>query len=549
MTIKKKLLLNSMMALCLSIVMIGFIIFQMLKIQSSNEDYVPVLLTIQKLEDQMKSTKQSLNNYSYNMTEANKQEALNNLKDTDELFVKVQQMITENESKKRIVQAIRKFDSLKKEAEKALEAGDSSEVKRQSIRTEGILNDLFVLNLYATDFYHQLQNELKSQIQFVIWSAIIGSAVLILASVGFGLRLTHSITKPLYGLAKNAQQIAAGNLSVSSINYKHNDELGDLNLAFEQMTDHLRELLLSVDGVSKQVESFAIDIEKDHKTLTEMSNQIAVSTDELSRGAQSISEDLQSAVSLIEKMKEEFNENAQRTEQSALSTSNAVDAIRSGRKAIEVQKMIMDENELATKSIEESTKRFVEYAAKIEDMAKAVSDIAAQTNLLALNAAIEAARAGEAGKGFAVVADEVRKLAEQSKSATEQIFDMVEQIKMGLSNILQSVNRGVDLAKQQHQSMEDTTKAFELIEEIVESISVKLQELVMGMINSQEMSEKVLENVESISAVVEQSAAGSEEISASTTEQLAAFEKLMEKVTTMRKLTDELQQRLSKFTL
>jgi methyl-accepting chemotaxis protein len=167
--------------------------------------------------------------------------------------------------------------------------------------------------------------------------------------------------------------------------------------------------------------------------------------------------------------------------------------------------------------------------------------------LLALNAAIEAARAGEAGKGFAVVAEEVRKLAEQSAQATKQIFQTVSLIKHGVSTVSGAVARAVKIAEQQSQSIETTTKAFAEIEDKVSGISADIQALVDDVIMSKQLEEKVLQNVESISAVVEQSAAGSEEIAASMAEQLTAFEKMVEKVTKLRQLTDELHEVMAKF--
>ncbi|WP_226643642.1 methyl-accepting chemotaxis protein [Mesobacillus subterraneus] len=547
MTIKKKLLLNLLLAIGLSIVMISFIIYRMLMVQASNQDYVQVLLTVQNLQAETSATKQSLSNFSFNPTEANKQDALVKMEKTSQTFAKAKEVIQQENSKVVLDKALGKFTALESEAKKALEEKVSAEVKRQSLRSEGILNDLHLLNIQVNEYYDFLQEDLKNQIQFIILAAIIGSILLVVVAGGIGIRLTSSITRPLKKIAFNAQEIAKGNLMIEKVPYKHKDELGTLNESFDLMAVQLTSLLRKVNMASREVEEFAGGIEQENIALTEISNQVAVSTDELSAGAQTVSEDLQQSVELIDDMDKEIMLNLDHTQESSSYSKEAVEAISEGRKAIEGQKVLITENKEASSSIQAATDQFAGYAAKIQDMAQTVSAIADQTNLLALNAAIEAARAGEAGKGFAVVASEVRKLAEESNRATTQIFDMVNLLKTGLDDIGEAVNKGGAIAEEQMESMNLTMSAFENIELKVSGISEKVTHLVKGMEASKELGARVLHNVESISAVVEETAAGSEEISASTTEQLSAFGNLSKKVTDLRKLTNELNESVSVF--
>jgi methyl-accepting chemotaxis protein len=547
MTIKKKLLLNLLIAIGLSIVMISFIIYRMLMVQASNQDYVQVLLTVQNLQAETAATKQSLSNFSFSPTEGNRQDALTKMEKTSQIFTQAKGLIQQDDSKKVLEKAFDKFTALENEAENALDGNNSAEVKRQSLRSEGVLNDLYLLNIQVNEYYDFLQEDLKNQIQFIILAAIIGSILLVAVAGGIGIRLTSSITNPLKQIAVNAQEIAKGNLIVEKVPYKHKDELGTLNESFDLMAAQLTSLLTKVNRASREVEHFAEEIEQENIALTEISNQVAVSTDELSAGAQTVSEDLQQSVELIDDMDKEIMLNLDHTQESSSYSKEAVEAIGEGRKAIEGQKALISENQKASQSIQTATSQFVGYAAKIEDMAASVSAIAAQTNLLALNAAIEAARAGEAGKGFAVVAAEVRKLAEESNTATKQIFDMVNLLKSGLDEIGEAVNKGGAIAEWQMESMNVTMSAFENIESRVTGISEKVTQLVKGMEASKDLGARVLHNVESISAVVEETAAGSEEISASTTEQLSAFGNLSKKVTDLRKLTNELNDSVSIF--
>ncbi|RSK26433.1 methyl-accepting chemotaxis protein [Bacillus sp. HMF5848] len=547
MKIRTKLLVNSLTTILLAAVLIAFIIFNMLNVKSSSSDYVSVLVTVQNLDAEVKAVEQSLSNYSYNMSEANKQGAQTHLKTVDELFIKLDGMLVVADNKALLQRAKDKYAALKTTAEDALTARDSAEVKRQSIRTKGIVNDIYTMNLNANAYYDQLQEQLDRKIQMVVTISIIGLLVLIALAGVVSFWATKSITKPLVALSKNAHEIANGNLVVEKVSYKAKDELGSLNSAFEQMTEQLSQLVTQVDGMGRQVEGFAREIEQENQALTEIANQVAISTDELSAGSQSISEDLQTAVTAIEDMDNEFATNVERTKQSAAYGDEAVQAIATGKAAIEKQSEYMKENAEATSSIEKATNQFVTYAEKIEVMAKTVAGISEQTNLLALNAAIEAARAGEAGKGFAVVASEVRKLAEQSSSATKEIFEMLGLIRTGLEDISGAVKAGLDTADKQYFAMDETLSSFNQIDQKVKGISSELQQLVDGVATAKQLGENVLHNVESISAVVEESAAGSEEISASTTEQLSAFKNMVEKVTRLREMANDMKTVLAQF--
>ena len=549
MTIKKKIVTNSLFVLGLSILMIIIIIFRMLAIQNTSSDYVNVLLAVHDVNAETKTSMQSLNTLAYNMTDGNKENARNQLVLTEEKFIIAEDLVKEKEARAILLKAREKFMLLKDESLAAVEADNSAEINRQSLRNVGVVNDIYMVDLYTTAHYDFLQESLAKKIKEIITFAIIGSILVVMGTIVIILRLANTITNPLKELAANAEEIASGNLVVEQIDYKKSDELGQLNRSFNTMTDQLRVLLQSVDGASKQVDDYTRELEIENSYLAEASNQVTMSTEELAKGTQNISEDLQNSVELIEQMNEEFEHNVDRAKNSAEYAKMANKAIVEGRTAIDEQRVLIVSNNEASKSIENATEKFMQYAVKIEDMAKTVSDIASQTNLLALNAAIEAARAGDAGKGFAVVATEVRHLADASTVATTQIFDMVKLMKDGLGLIVDSVGKGVEIAEEQEGSVIRTLNTFENIEGEMASITAAVAGLVAGIDNSKRSNDTVLENTENISAVVEQTAAGSEEISASAEEQLTSIGNVVEKVTALRELTSELNTTISRFRL
>lgn len=549
MSIKKKLIINTLITVLLASAIIVFIIVNMLQIQSSNENQVETLVTIERFKSEIHSTQQNLNSFSTSRTDALVQETTETIEESEKLIEQLNEIVLGSESQVYIQKIADKFSGWKTPTIDALTARESAASDKQAARLAGIENDVYMLQQAAEENYQKTQSSLVQKVKFIIITSVVSVILLIVVSLFVSNKITGPIAKTLKQLATNANEIAHGNLAVATIIYDKPDELGQLNQSSSQMVVQIRTLLHSIGTVSKKVEGFAVDIEKENSTVTEINQQVAASTDELAQGTQTISSDLQDAVTKVEQMDTSFHKNVQYTEQSVYFGKEAMDAVKAGLKAINEQRELIKANTQTTENIKMATQSFIDSTKKIESMANTVSEIAKQTNLLALNAAIEASRAGEAGKGFAVVADEVRKLAEETTIATTQISDMVTSIEAGIGDITTAVDEGVSIADKEKVSMETTNTSFSAIDDKVTSITDKLQELLKGIEYSKGLGSDVLENVESISAVVEQTASGNEEIAASTQEQLGAFRNVVDKVTELRALTDELNGTVREFTL
>lgn len=547
MKLGQKILLTSLSGILLSLCMVGFIIVNMLSIQTSNSHYVPVLISGKDLEANVMSTKQALNNYAFNPSAANEAGAIDSIARTKEEISFLNDIVKTEGEQQRLTVIESKFIKLEEEVLQAFEANQLSNIQRQSIRASGVLNDIYLLNLEANLNYEMLTNELQRNITQVITTAVIFSVVLLIGAIGVNLFLIRKMTKPLVTLANQAQALANGELSIRVQASKSKDEVGVLTNAFKKMVENLQAIVHSVNDVSYRVSSTSNEIEKDNQYLEEVTKQVALSTDELANGSQSISNDLADAVGLIHDMNDKLIRSLQDSHTSTSMTEEALTSIEHGKSNIETQEKLLAQNIEASELIKTSTQTFKQYFTEIEKMASFVADISEQTNLLSLNASIEAARAGEQGRGFAVVANEVRKLAEESNQATKQIFTMVSKLNEGMSDITSSIDQSNAIVSSQRSAMDLTLSAFETIDEKVKAITNQVHEVALGLSHLQEKSQSVLANVESISAVTEQSAAGTEEISASSTDQLHSFEKISDKVVLLNQMTEELNQQLSKF--
>lgn len=553
MTLRKKLFMNTLIPIVMAMAMIGFIIMQTFTIQTTAQDDTELLLVVKELEQSLVVASQSLNNYTYLESEANKNEALAILQETKINVDELAALSKIPEHQAIIEKIASKFKDLEQATESSFQENNRSEIKKQSIRIKGILNDMYLLKKETNEWYQEMIQVTKQKIGFITTSTIIGSVLLIIATIIYSYLAAKRITKPINQIVECAQAAATGDLTIdtATLSYQPNsrNEIDRLTESFSQMMNNLKGTVQSIDHIGQDVNLFTQDVTSHMKNIHESSNQIATSTDELAKGSYTMSEDIQSVAILMNGMADQFKGVMLTSEQSATKGKQALEAVHNGQYSLEKQATIVKDISTTSLDIKEAVTQFSQFTSEIEGAANAVHTIASQTNLLALNAAIEAARAGEAGKGFAIVADEVKKLSTETEHATTLISSMVTQIQDGITHILTTAERGYQLSNEQAQSMEETEKCFAVIATQIANIHHDLQHLIKEMGHTNDMSQQVNRTIENISAITEETAAGTEEISASTQEQLLAFEKINTKIIDLQEMTDTLMNELKKFTL
>lgn len=555
MSISKKLLVNSLTIIVLAVSLIGVVIFSMLNVQSSSNNVMPKFIAISEVKSDYLQVQNILNNYANSISVAQPQSVTVDAQlATEKYFAHIDENIAIIEASISTSLEQETLDAFLNEHVKiqdlaiaGITAKEATIVRTQAARIIGALNDIHKLELFVNTEYNYSQEQLASDLKSVITFALIG--ILIIAVVGgiFTILTTRKITTPLRELSNRAELIADGQLSVDPISYNTNDEIGALNASFTKMAAQLKDLLSSIQQVSDQVQVYSNELMEENRTLEQISIQVTDSTSVLSKGTLTIASSLGETVELVEKMDHNFTITEERSAHSVQRSAEASNAIANSQQAIAVQQDLIRQNIETTNTIHNASVKFLEHTSQIEMMAKAVSDIADQTNLLALNASIEAARAGEHGKGFAVVAEEVRKLAEQSNASTTEIFEIVQSIKGGINDMTESVKVGVTIADKQQSSMQQTTEAFTLIEREVQAIMEEISVVANNMITSRNVGSQVLENVEGISAFVEETAAESKEISNSADIQLQSISNVVTKAKQLQELANSLNDSVKRF--
>lgn len=553
MTLRKKLFMNTLIPIVLAMAMIGFIILQTFTIQTTAQDDTKLLLAVKELEQSLVVASQSLNNFTYLDSEANKNEALAILHETKSNLEALASLTRLPEHQTIVEKIASKFENLEKATESGFQENNRSEIKKQSIRIKGILNDMYLLNKETNEWYQEMIQVTKQKIGFITTSTIIGSVLLIIATILYSYVAAKRITKPINQIVNCAQAAATGNLTMdtSTLSYQANSryEIDQLTKSFADMMNNLKSTVQSIDTIGKDVNLFTQEVTSHMNNIHESSNQVATSTDELAKGSYTMSEDIQSVALQMNTMADQFRDVMRTSEQSADTGKQALEAVQNGQYSLEKQSSIAKDISTTSLDIKEAVTQFSQFTSEIEGAANAVHTIASQTNLLALNAAIEAARAGEAGKGFAIVAEEVKKLSSETENATNLITSMVVHIQGGITHILTTAERGYLLSNEQSQSMVETEQSFSAITMHITNIYRDLQNLTKEMAQTNEMSQQVNSTIENISSITEETAAGTEEISASTQEQLLSFQKISAKIDDLEAMTNTLMNELKKFTL
>lgn len=295
----------------------------------------------------------------------------------------------------------------------------------------------------------------------------LGFLVLVLVVSGFVFRLARRTAGRITSLAGTAERIAGGELEVTAP-IGGNDEVGDLGNAFNVMTANLRTLLASEKQGREELAVALATVSDTANSLASGSTEILAATAQQSSGAQQQAAAVAQTVTTVDEVVQTADQAAQRAEAMAGASQRSLEVGEAGRKAAEEAGTGMHMVAEQVEGIAESVLGLAERAQAIGEIIDTVDDIAEQTNLLALNAAIEASRAGEHGKGFQVVAAEVKSLAEQAKKSTVQVRRILGDIQNATNRAVLSTEEG---AKSANGAITIVSQAEETITTLVDTIA------------------------------------------------------------------------------
>ncbi|MBN1211004.1 MAG: methyl-accepting chemotaxis protein [candidate division Zixibacteria bacterium] len=389
---------------------------------------------------------------------------------------------------------------------------------------------------------------------FVIGAVILGAFIAFVIARG--------ISRPVSQMAQIAEDIATGDIQ-HNVEHESKDEIGVLAASFRKLIDYMKELAFASENIADNNLTVKVSPKSDKdvlgnsfrtminnltgmirqmadnaRELVSAANEISSSSEQMARGAQDQNTQVSQVSTAVEEMTATILQSSKNAGEATDASRNASDIATSGGQIVSETIRGMQNIANVVRESAESIGKLAKSADQIGEIIGVIDDIADQTNLLALNAAIEAARAGEQGRGFAVVADEVRKLAERTGKATGEITEMIKGIQNETNDAVQSmeagiqeVDKGRDLADKAGNSLNEIVTMSQRVMDMIQQIATASEE-------QSSAAEQISKNVEHISTVTKETATGAEQSAAAAEELNRQAEGLQHMVSRFKLLDD-----------
>lgn len=384
-------------------------------------------------------------------------------KENDEI---IQRVIDRNRNDPRVLSRLEEYKALRDAFKHVREmqvipliyAGKMEDVKRLTLgsQNERFLKMRAIRDELVAEARKRAEAAITQSVQNVGETArafVIIGLIALLLGISMALVLNRIIASPLREISRVAERVASGDLTVTAPSDTRADEVGTLAQTFRRMVENLREMNREIREVVTVLASSA--------------SEILAATAQVASGAAETATAVSETTITVEEVKQTAQVSSQKAKYVSESAQKAAQVSQAGKKAVDDTIEGMSRIREQMESIAESTVRLSEQSQAIGEIIATVNDLAEQSNLLAVNAAIEAAKAGEQGKGFAVVAQEVKSLAEQSKQATAQVRTILNDIQKATSAAVMATEQG---SKAVAAGVKQSAEAGESIRVLAESI-------------------------------------------------------------------------------
>lgn len=400
------------------------------------------------------------------------------------------------------------FDNLVKEFERysqLIELGlkENNEPPNLLAELRNVYKQTFILSDIISEILEEVFEKRLAQLKRSQWIAVITTSIIAIIAFILGILVMKSITQPLNQMLKAATNLANGDLSVR-VNVMYNDEVGKLGQAFNRMADYIQDLLKQLHWAGIQLTTSTTEIAGTAKQQEITIVEQETTTREIATTAKEIS----ATTKDFAKTMKEISDAAEKT--SSLATS--------GKEGLHQMEMIMRQMVDAAANIAAKLAILNEKAGTITNVVTTIAKVADQTNLLSLNAAIEAEKAGEHGRSFAVIAREIRRLADQTAHATVDIDKMVNEMisavsagVMGVDKFTDEINTGVHQATIAREQLEkiieqvqQLTGSFETVNEGMQAQFLRATQINESILQLSETAQQTSESIRQFHKSIEQ---------------------------------------------
>ena len=361
--------------------------------------------------------------------------------------------------------------------------------------------------------------------------------------------ISNNISKGVKETSRHLDILAQGNLceEVSKEYLESEDEVGNMTKSMKLMQDSLRQMIQNIKNNTSTINLQAENLSSVAEEISSVSENVTVAITEIAQGTSSQSEDLIKITDILNEFSDKLSKMVYDIHVIEENSKEIIIMATQSTSKMNTVNKSCDKIGLTSKEFYDKIMSLGKDINKIHDITNIINEIAGQTNLLALNASIEAARAGESGNGFAVVANEIKKLAEQSKSSATDINSLISNISRDADKIIEGSIEMDDELKQQGELIGDTISAFAGIINAVNEVIPKIELVKDSAVDIDNNKNTIVGRINKLSSISVEVSASSEEISASSEEMSAQTQEISAAAQVLNSKTTEMMEEVNKF--